>query len=690
MSPSRATLTGASAVLLAVLASLISPSTSCAQSATDKAAKAVERAADKTSKAADKLRSILDRKRKGGADSSAAVSGGAVAPAGGAGRAAAPPGAPAAGQQAAAATGGGGGVPRSMGVLRGSAKVEEIVVAPNENGITYAVTDRGGHFAAVVPKGSRFVAMYDGVAGPEFDRLLQPSNGRSFSFSPDGSRFAYIGDTGSEYVYMVDGKPTVKIPATGQSGVTPTMQVLFSPSGKHWLGHFASQSDQPGDPNPSRAWWDGIPGPALARPDFTLSPDGEHHTYTVLSRVNGGNELHVDGKPAAALGGSPIFSADGKLLFTTRAVPIQQGLPTEELLANGRVIARANNVWVHVPPVGDRIVVVVARTETAGSYQKMALVVGGKVIPGSESNGFPFITFSPDGKRFAAISGQKGGRQRVAIDGIPGRTYDRIDSLWFTPDSRHVVYLGVAASKQFVVIDSTESATGFAVGGPLVPSFTKEGRVGWMASTGQTNAVVVDGKVTPLNPRVGSFDFSFSPDGKRFAYASGGDVTGQLGGTVHIDHLPGPSSTLRDFEQLRSGDPIRYIWSPDSRYTVNYGYPGKSYGTDFGFIVGDRYLPVGNFPRVALPTFTPDGKHFFWLGYDGRTQDRQVWLDGRVVYEFDQQGEQPLKTTGGWLMGEDGTLTFFIQTADGFKRVRVTPGPENGFEGWLAKGKSLR
>lgn len=647
---------------------------------------------DKVDKATDKLKSILDRakavkdaaKGKAVTDSSRATAPGSR------------PAAPATGGATPATTGTptrpatAAGAPPSTAVQPGSARVEELIVAPNADGIMYTIPDKGGHLAAVVPKGSRFVATYDGVAGPEFDRVLGAGASGTFSFSPDGSRFAYIGDTGSEYVYMVDGKPTVKIAPNRQTGVTPSMRILFSPSGKHWIGHFASQSDQPGDPTPSRAWWDGVPGPALARPDFTLSPDGERYTYTVISRANGGNELHVDGKPAAALGGNPVFSADGRLLFTTRAVPIREGLPTEELLANGRVIARANNVRVHVPPVGDRIVVEVARTETAGSYQKKAFVRDGKVIAGSESNEFPFLIFSPDGQRFAAISGPKGGRQRVAIDGIPGRTYDRIDSLWFTPDSKHVVYVGVAASKRFVVIDSTESATGFALNDPLVPSFTKEGRVGWMASTGQTNAVVVDGKVTPLNPRVGTFDFSFSPDGKRFAYVTGGDITGQLGGTVHVGHAPGPPSTLRDFEQLRSGLPIRYIWSPDSRYTVNYGFPGTTYGTDFGFIVGDRYLPVGNFPRIAMPTFTPDGKHFFWLGYNGQTQDRQLWLDGRVVYEFDQQGEAPLKTTGGWLMGEDGVLTFFIQTVDGFKRVRVTPGPENGFEAWLAKGRTLR
>ena len=52
---------------------------------------------------------------------------------------------------------------------------------------------------------------------------------------------------------------------------------------------------------------------------------------------------------------------------------------------------------------------------------------------------------------------QKGDKQVVVVDGVPGRTYDRTSNLEFTPDSKHVVYGAERADKFLVVMDSIES-----------------------------------------------------------------------------------------------------------------------------------------------------------------------------------------------------------------------------------------
>ena len=577
-----------------------------------------------------------------------------------------------------------------MAVVRGSAKVEEMVVAPNEQNMAYYITPKGSHFGAIVAKGSRFAVSYDGVAGPAFDRILQSANGTTMAFSPDGSRFGYIGETDGKYVFMVDGKEVLRIPAVTQPGVTGTTRLSFSSNGKHWYAYFFNPAALNARAEPGRAWWDGVPGPVGATMTLTMSPDGERHAYIVEPPGSGQQVLAVDGKLAPTIGGNPVFTTDGAHLFTTRNASPMQGRPVTELLVDGRPIARATNRMVHVPPVGDRVVLVVERGDAQGAAGAYSLVVGGQRIPGSESSGYSNLIFSPDGKRFAAVSGMKGTRQRIFVDGNAGRVYDAIDSLWFSPDSRHLVYTARANAKIFVVTDETESEIGFAAHEKIVPQFSKDGRVGWLASTGQGIAVVVEGKVTPLNPRGSAFDFSFAPDGKRFAYVASGDRSGQSGGNVHIDHVSGPPSLLRDFAQYRNGDPIRYIWSPDGKYTVHSAAPGTTFGGDFGFVIGGKYLSQGNTSRIVLPTFTPDGKHLFWLVEDGNRSMMKLFLDGRAIYEFDEQGREPLKSPGGWLMGDDGVLSFFIQTVEGFKRVRVTPGAENGFEAWLAQGKALQ
>ena len=657
-----------------------------AQSTADKVTKAGDKAVEQANSATRRLRGIVERAKGalGKATGDSAATQPASAPA-----AQAPP--RNSGQQRRtgtdAAMSGGGAM---TAIQRGSATIEELRVGPNEQNMTYYIAPKGSHFGAIVSKGSRFAVSYDGVVGPAFDRILQVTNGATLSFSPDGSRFAYIGETEGKYVYMVDGKEVLRVPAVTQPGVTGMLRLFFSPNGKYWYAHYSNPAARDARADPARSWWDGVAGPPGAQMDLVVSPDGDRHAYTAQNPVTGQQSLVVDGKLAPTLGGNPVFTTDGRHLFTTRDASPAQGRPVTELLLDGRVVVRASNLSVHVPPLGDRVVIVVVRGDAASAADAYALVVGGQRVPGSESSGYGRVTFSPDGRRYAAVSGMGGTRQRIFVDGKAGRMYDAIDSLWFSPDSKHLVCTARAGGKLFVVTDDAESEIGFAAHEPIVPRFTKSGRVGWLGSTGQGLAVVVDGQVTQLDPRGSASDFSFAPDGRRFAYVASGDRSGQSGGNVYVDHVSGPPSMLRDFAQYRNGDPVHYLWSPDGKYTVHYAAPGTTYGSDFGFVIGRKYLSQGNTSRIALPTFTPDGRHLFWLVEDGRRSMMKLFLDGRAIHEFDAQGGEPLKIPGGWIMGDDGVLSFFIQTVDGFKRVRVTPGAENGFESWVAQGKALR
>ena len=110
----------------------------------------------------------------------------------------------------------------------------------------------------------------------------------------------------------------------------------------------------------------------------------------------------------------------------------------------------------------------------------------------------------------------------------------------------------------------------------------------------------------------------------------------------------------------------------------------------FGLVLGNRYVAHGTTPRIELPVFTPDAKHLFWVAGAPNNQDMQVFLDGNVVFEFDGQGRGPLADKGNWSMGADGVLTFIVQTVEGFKRIRMTPGPDNGIEAMLTRGKVVR
>jgi hypothetical protein len=577
----------------------------------------------------------------------------------------------------------------SAPVQRGNAKVEEMIVAPNEQDMGYSIHPHGGHLAAVVRKGSRYAVMWDGVAGPAFDRINFASNTVRVAMSPDGRRFGYVAISGTDYVVMVDGKEVRRALHAGNPNVAggQGLNLFFTPNSRHY--HFQWNGSLTSDLRGLRRifFWDGVAGPPSMESEPVISPDGERHAYNVINPANGTQKaLVIDGKVAPYLAFNPVFTADGSHLYTTRDVSPAVGRPTTELLLDGRPLLRATNVAVHVPPVGDRVVIVIGvPTQNGTAFQ---LVVGGQPVPGSMGTAIPRIAFSPDGRRYAAVVGRNGQPQRVLIDGKLGQQYDAIDTLRWSPDSKHAVYTARSGTNSFVVVDHAATEVGFNPAQPIDVKLMPNGRIGWIGQTTQGPALVVDGKVKQFDRRADLDHFSFSPDGSHYAHVVGGSVSG---GNVAIDNALAPPSMITDFGQYRNGDPKKYIWSPNGKYTVHYGAPGsQGYQGDFGFVIGGRYISQGRTPRVTLPTFTPDGKHLFWLVEDGNHSLVKIFLDGRSVYEFDEQGREPIKAPGGWTMDERGALTFFIQTVDGFKRVRITPGPEDDFEAFVSKGRPMR
>ncbi|MEO8450526.1 MAG: hypothetical protein ABI647_12075, partial [Gemmatimonadota bacterium] len=332
---------------------------------------------------------------------------------------------------------------------------------------------------------------------------------------------------------------------------------------------------------------------------------------------------------------------------------------------------------------GMQVVAAVGRGKSGGGYDIWFLVVGGKKVAASEfeGNGYDRVVFSTDGKHYAAHNAASMANTLI-VDGKKTPEYTTIDSIWFTPDSGKVECVARSAAKTFVVVGDQESDVGFNVTVAPKVTITHGGRVGFQGGTDRGNAVYVDGKVTVVPRGEMPEEFTFSPDGAHFAYA--------FANGVKIDNAPPSASTLRAFTRYRNGDPIQYIWSPDSKYTVYYGSVGNQGLTpQMGFFIGGKYL-AQKAPEVGMPTFTPDASHFFWLAGDGAREMMQVWMDGKMVYEFDGRGRDPVQAPGGWGMGSDGALTFVIQTVDGFKRVRITPGTDNGFAAFVATGKPVR
>ena len=564
-------------------------------------------------------------------------------------------------------------------------KVDVQTVAPNEQGLAYTISPKGAHVVAITQKGTRWVVLHDGVPGPLFDQIISGGGGGRISFSPDGTRFGYVGRQSQEWVAMVDGKEVLRRPiGTNQTVLRGAgLAIQFTPNGKHWFLHYNNGNE--GNPlaDPPRLIWDGVVGPVGAINDIVVSANGERYAYTLSNPANPDQKvLMVDGKPAPALGFTPVFTGDGLHLYTQRITIPRVGPQVTELLLDGRPIIRAFRTEVFTAPVGSLAVIKVDRKEPNGS-ETTFLHVGGVKVPGSEAQHMSPIRFSADGKHWVTKVGMPGQPYYLIVDGIKQREYETIDSVRWT-DTGKPVYVVGAASKSFVITGDQESENGY-IGGLFPIALGKGGRVGYVASLGQATVVVADVKVTQPPPRTHLTDFSFSPDGLRLAYAA--VPPGGSAGTVMVDHKQQDASASQAFGQIRNGDPVQYVWSPDSKYTMHYGMPRPG---EFGLFLGDKYVAHGNTPRIELPIFTPDAKHLFWIAGDGNRGMMEVFLDGKMIYEFDDQGRGPLSDKGNWEMGADGVLTFIVQTVEGFKRVRVTPGPEHGVEAMIARGKVVR
>ncbi|MEO8224722.1 MAG: hypothetical protein ABI661_07930 [Gammaproteobacteria bacterium] len=520
------------------------------------------------------------------------------------------------------------------------AKVDEQTVAPNEQGLAYTISPKGVHLTAITQKGTRWVVLRDGVPGPLFDQLINNGSGGMSNHSPDGTRFGYIGRQGQEWVVMIDGKEALRRPiGTNQTVLRGAgLALKFSPNGKHWFLHYNNPSESDPRTDPNRMIWDGVAGPAGANNDIVVSADGDHYAYTVSNPVNPDQRiLMVDGKPAPALGFTPVFTGDGLHLYTQKITIPRVGPQITELLLDGRPIIRAFTTEVFTAPVGSLAVIKVARNEPKGGIT--FLHVGGVKVPGTESENIGPIRFSDDGKHWVAKVGLPGVPNYLIVDGVKQREYASMDTVRFT-DTGKPVYVVASGGKSFVITGDQESENGYN-GGLFPITRGKGGRVGYVATLNGANVVVEDSKVTPAPGRMMMrTEFTFSPDGLHSAYA----VTGAGGGpgTIMVDNKPQAVSAMTAFGQVRNGDPVQYIWSPDSKYTMHYGSPGTQYTGQFGLFLGDKYVAHGTTPRIEMPVFTPDAKHLFWIAGDGNRGMMQVFLDGKMIYEFDDQGREPL------------------------------------------------
>lgn len=556
-----------------------------------------------------------------------------------------------------------------------------------------------GRFSAVTRQGSRMVVTIDGEAGPRFDRFLgasgQPMVGRTqmaalntrdagdhpVVFSADGSRHAYIGLQGDEYVVVVDGKEVHR----GPYEVNVVTPVRFSPKGKHfWFMAAIGQNRayhffMDGRQLPERMWDTGsVPAFNADETRYAVS------TTTNVNRAEG--RLMVDGKLASYFGVKPQFLPNGKLLVHGIReggynVLLLDGKPLNPDISVGNVSISANN-------------------RIAGVTNK-GVWLDGKIVAGTE--GARELVFSPDGKRLAVTGSSGTGRDWLWLDGkrsdhyqtmqAMGPIMDRVRTV-FTADSSVNLAYGFNGGLFFPLINGQES-DGFKFARDPVLAAKGSGFGYIVTFENQQSGVVINGKLyTSSDWRIGSpassstvvqDSLGFSADGSRTTFVVGGRDP-----VLYIDGKPvsfpddlAPQPWL--ISGYGQGDPTTVIFSRDGKRTAYVGRTRKGYVYHVCVDGHSIWTHEGGVRRS--PTFTPDGKHLFWLNREraqGRSgSDDILYANGQRVMAVNYQTSPMsdlLRYEGTIRMGDDGKLRLITGTADGFVRHTISPSPSFGID----------
>ena len=573
-------------------------------------------------------------------------------------------------------------------------KVEETVMAPLAPGAKFFISPHGVHVATLENSGSRAVMYYDGVPGPKFDEIVGGQMGSAdaqVAFSPDGKRYAYCGRLGTEMMVMVDGKEFMRSSETNMGRFDgASCKLGFTSNSQHvFLFSDAVTSTMRGGSR-TRFIFDGkdVPGSASAMRggnqdlrDISFSPDGNHFALIVTDPADESKwGLVVDGKMASYRGGPVQWSADSQHLYTTIEHAGATGYM--EAMLDGKPFMRADHMFLHVAPAGNMVVAIVeAATRTPSPVQ--FLVVDGRKVPGTEivhlrGAQIDQVTFSPDGKHYAARFSTSQGRQYVFVDGKRAEEYQNVDHIVFTSDSSKVTYTSFTNGKPYAIIGDQESEACLAEPAPpviethgaitIAPSGDRAGTV--CGLTGGAPTVYLDGKTIPLpNGAQGASDLRFSPDGRHYAYRvsfQGGAQRLVIDGAVQMNSNLGTPSMPR----------AHYVFSPDGQHIAVDSSPPTDTGVfASGLFLDGKYIPVVANPGMKRLEFTADSKHVVWAqGVSGRDALR-IFVDGKAVAEADTAISANSKE-GWWDMTPDGGLSVLTQDDNNLKRITITPSAE--------------
>jgi hypothetical protein len=330
------------------------------------------------------------------------------------------------------------------------------------NNLSFRFSDRGNRYTYLAKRGDRHYVVRDGRELAAFDQVIRPE------MSDDGEHIIYAGRRGEDWVVMLDDR---EVHVYEKAGKRPPV-VRISRDGAHWACE-SSIVIVDGQPQPLRG---------------DLSPGGffgHHLAYEGWADV--GYVVVIDGKPQPHK-------------RVRLVLPDGEHMTPMFFSDDGQRMA-------YVAHEGDQLLVVVDGVP-GPAFAAVPDMVGGERL-----------IFSRDGKHVAGVFIRPGKEHDrvVVLDGVPGKDYDNVFGVTFSPDSRRLAYHAVRGREHFVVVDGQEHGPYREVDTPWL-AFSPDSQHWAVGVQKEKIHVLMDGQEgSALGSRYQGFDMRtkprFAPDG---------------------------------------------------------------------------------------------------------------------------------------------------------------------------------
>lgn len=510
--------------------------------------------------------------------------------------------------------------------------------------IAASVTADGHFFAFYVDADGHLRFSWNGDVGDPFDELgdLRDKSPAIF-VSDDGAHIAYMGIRDAKLFVGRDGTEDEPFEAISRS-VPPT----FGGGGCHlaYGAHLAGGE--------FRLILDGKPvgSEALAPTAAVFSPDGERLAFMELRgerRSNAECRIVLDGRPGEWFAGTR--NAPGAMQFSPDGRHFAYYAIDGEFRARWIVDDVPQRLFNEVPSLS------LARLRGIGVLEAP--------MP---------ACFSPDSQRFAYFADVVEKGVAIIENDVPGPLLKAVRWPVFSPDSRHLAYVGHTYEDTTVlVLDGKVTAewqvkgTGESVFSPDSQrvAVTLEREAGGFVRKRKLYTVAVDGRTFTDDPGDdASLRPAFSPDSARVAWwvRRGTETRILVDGIVQ----QGSASVESDFRFDRSGRVVYGARVGSSQTIVVDDHPGPLADAIVNLVTPAEAFSHGPLDRDTVPfRLSADGAHVAWAGV----------FEDRVCPVFDDEVGPAFDVMLGCAFDESGAANWWAQQGQEVVRVARASDP---------------